>query len=47
MVLAALAVWAVVATVVVALRDGYRPAPTYESEGVRNRAVEKSSASHG
>jgi hypothetical protein len=35
-VLSVLAVWAVVAAVVVALRDGYRPIPTCDFEGKRN-----------
>ena len=37
-VLSLLVVWAVVAAVVVALRDGYRPVPACEFEGKRNRA---------
>jgi len=37
LVFSALAVWAVVATLVVTLRDGYRGVPAYANEGNRKR----------
>ena len=37
MVFGALVVWAVAASVVVVLRDGYRAVPACETEGKRNR----------
>jgi len=37
LIFSALVVWAAIASVVVMLRDGYRPVPTCEFEGKRNR----------
>jgi len=41
-VFSALAVWAVVASLVVTLRDGYRAVPACDIEGTRNRSTRDS-----
>ncbi|WP_411699980.1 hypothetical protein [Conyzicola sp.] len=37
-VLSLLVIWAVVAAIIITFRDGYRPVPTCDFEGERNRS---------